>query len=130
MHKKALLVALCLLWSTPAIAQSVSEDWNNNWGFKTPAEKSIILQGALAQEFVEGGGYTNNNTNNNTNYFSETQNCQIEGACFNGDANSIGNNIIIDGGNGNVVITDNSGDQGAQNNNGNGEINQGDQNND
>ncbi len=115
-----LSVAALLLSVGAATADSSSSDWNNSWGFPSPAEKSNLLSQAIAIDIVGDGGF-------NANYYS-TQNCNADGACFNGgEAIAIGSQVNIDvNGNGNDVngsaTTD--GNTAAQNNNGNGAIDQ------
>jgi hypothetical protein len=126
--KILMLAVIALLLSVGVVvANPASTDWNDSWGFPSPAEKSNLLNQALAIEFMEGGGYEANyySTDNSTNY--RTQNCTVDGSCFNGEAISIGSqvNIAVDGDGNNVngnATTD--GNTAAQNNNGTGSIDQ------
>lgn len=126
--KILMLATMALLLSVgSAVADLASSDWNNSWGFPSPAEKANLLNQALAIEFVEDGGFDTNyySTDNSSNY--STQNCNIDGACFNGNAVAIGSQVNIDvKGDGNNVdgnaTTD--GNTAAQNNNGAGSIDQ------
>lgn len=122
--KILMLATMALLLSVgAAVADPSSSDWNNSWGFPSPAEKANLLNQALAIDFVEDGGF-------DTNYYSSdnsTQNCNIDGACFNGEAIAIGSqvNIGVNGDGNNVngnASTD--GNTAAQNNNGSGSIDQ------
>jgi len=122
-----LAVMVLLLSVSTAAADSSSSDWNNSWGFPSPAEKANLLNQALAIELIEDGGFNTNyySTDNSMNY--RTQNCNIDGACFNGDSVAIGSqvNIDVNGDDNNVngnASTD--GNTAAQNNNGSGSIDQ------
>lgn len=122
-----LAVMTLLLNAGVAVADSSSSDWNNSWGFPSPAEKANLLNQALAIEFVEDGGFDTNyySADNSTNY--STQNCNIDGACFNGDAIAIGsqvNNNVNGDGNTTNGSASTDGNTGAQNNNGSGSIDQ------
>ncbi len=114
-----LSVTVLLLSAGTAVADPSSSDWNDSWGFPSPAEKANTLTQAIEMEFVEEGGF-NNETNHN--YWS-TQNCDADGACLNGDVLAIGNQVIVEGDNNDVTGT-NDGNVAAQNNNGSGSIDQ------
>lgn len=124
--KILMLAVMALLLNVGvAVANPSSMDWNDSWGFPTPAEKANFLNQALAIEFIEDGGFETNYYDNSTNF--RTQNCNIDGACFNGDAIAIGSqvNIDVNGDDNNVngnASTD--GNTAAQNNNGSGSIDQ------
>ncbi len=115
----AFLLFFSLMLASSASAGSASQGWNNNWGFQSPGETANVLSRALAMEFVKNGGYNINSTNNNS-FFSE-QNCNTDGSCFNGNATSIGNNIIIQGDE-NYIDSQNDGNVSSQNNNGSGVV--------
>lgn len=123
MFKKLLMVSVValLLSAGTAVADPSSSDWNDSWGFPSPAEKANTLAQAIEMEFVEEGGFDFNSTNYWNTY--SHQYCDVEGSCQNGDALAIGNQIVIDGDN-NSVDSNNDGNVGAQNNNGSGAINQ------
>lgn len=114
-----LTVSALLLSASVVLADAPSSDWNNSWGFPSPAEKSNLLNQALAIELIEDGGFNNN--------FYSTQNCNQDGACLMGDTVAIGSqvNIDVDGDNNDVngnATTD--GNTAAQTNNGSGSIDQ------
>lgn len=120
--KTLMLTALALLLNASvAIADSPSSDWNNSWGFPTPAEKANLLNQALAIELVEEDGF-------DVDYYS-SQNCNVDGACFLGNSLAIGNQVNVDiNGDHNQVNDnklDNDGNVSSQINNGSGTIEQG-----
>ncbi len=106
-----LAVMALLLSAGVALADPSSSDWNDSWGFPSPAEKSNLLNQALAIELVEGGGYDYDNNN-----------------YYGGNTLAIGSQVIIDVNgdnndvNGNDATTD--GNTAAQTNNGSGSIEQ------
>jgi len=110
-----LTVLALLLNAGSALADPSSSDWNDSWGFPSPAEKANLLNQALAIEFVEDGGF---NVNNN-NYYG-------------GNTTAIGSQVIIDvqGDSNNVSGNDAStdGNTAAQTNNGSGSIDQNNEN--
>jgi hypothetical protein len=119
-----LAVSAFVLSAGVALADTPSSDWNNSWGFPSPAEKANLLNQALAIEFVEEDGFDSNyyGTENNI------QNCSVDGACFNGDTVAIGSQVIIDVNGDNNTVTGNDattdGNTAAQTNNGSGSIDQ------
>lgn len=127
--KILMLTVAALLLSAGISLATPSSDWNDSWGFPTPAEKANLLNQALAIEFVEDGGFSSTyyGTDNSTYY--STQNCNVDGGCFNGGDNiAIGSqvNVDVDGDNntvsGNDATTD--GNTAAQTNDGDGSIDQ------
>lgn len=122
---KILMLAVMALFLNVgvAVADPSSRDWNDSWGFPSPAEKANLLNQALAIEFVENGGF-------DTTYYGTEYNeqyCNTDGACYNGDVMAIGSqvNIDVNGDDNNVngnATTD--GNTAAQNNNGSGSIDQ------
>ncbi len=119
-----LTVLALLLNAGAAFADPSSSDWNDSWGFPSPAEKANLLNQALAIEFIENDGFDNDYYSSNFN----TQNCNSDGACFtDGDTIAIGSQVIVDvdGDNNNVngnASTD--GNTAAQTNEGSGSIDQ------
>lgn len=128
--KILMLTALALFLNAGvALANPPSSDWNDSWGFPTPAEKANMLNQALAIKFIEGGGFESNfySTDNSTNF--STQNCNVDGACFNGgDTFAIGSQVIVDVNGDNNTVSGNDastdGNTAAQTNNGSGSIDQ------
>ena len=112
-----LAVLALLLNAGVALADSPSSDWNNSWGFPSPAEKANLLNQALAIELIEDGGF--NFYDNSRNYYE-------------GESIAIGSQVIIDvdGDNNKIIGNDAStdGNTAAQNNNGSGSIGQNNEN--
>lgn len=108
-----LTVLALLLNASVALADPPSSDWNSSWGFLSPGEKANLLNQALAIELIEDGGF---------NYYDNTRNY------YGGESISIGSQVIIDvDGDGNTVHGNDAstdGNTAAQNNNGNGSIDQ------
>lgn len=120
-----LTVSALLLGAGVALADPPSSDWNNSWGFPSPAEKANLLNQALAIELVEEDGFDSNyyGTENNI------QNCSADRACLNGDTVAIGSQVIIDVNGDNNTVSGNDattdGNTAAQTNtNGEGSIDQ------
>ena len=114
-----MLAGIALLLSVGiAVADPASSDWNDSWGFLTPSEKANLLNQALAIELVENDGFDIDNYS--------YQNCNEDGACFWGTAQSIGNQLNVDGDDNNILGNDidNDGNVSSQVNNGSGEIEQ------
>ena len=110
--KTLTLTILALLLNTgAALADAPSSDWNNSWGFPSPAEKANLLNQALAIELVEEDGFDIDNH-----------------SYYGGDTIAIGSQVIVDvdGDNNNVSGNDAStdGNTGAQTNHGSGSIDQ------
>ncbi len=129
-EKILLLTILALMLSVGvALAGTPSSDWNNSWGFQSPAARANLLNQAIAIEFAEEDGFSSTyyGTDNSTYY--RTQNCSTDGACFNGgDTTAIGSQIIIDVDGDNNTVSGNDattdGNTAAQTNDGSGSINQ------
>jgi hypothetical protein len=106
-----LAVMALLLSAGVAIADPSSSDWNNSWGFPSPAEKSNLLNQALAIELIEDGGFHVDNHN-----------------YYGGNTMAIGSQVVIDIDGDNNDVNDNDasteGNTAAQTNNGPGSIDQ------
>lgn len=94
--KILMLAAIALLLSVGvAVADPSNSDWNDSWGFPTPAEKANTLNQAIAIEFVEEDGFNINTNRTTNNSFFNKQNCNTDGACFNENEYQLGNTIAI-----------------------------------
>lgn len=109
--KTLFLVLFLICIPLQTFAGGASSAWHDPWAFQTPSEKAFYRNQALTSKLLEEGGFS-------TSYYSECKNCS------NYTSTAIGVVINIEGDN-NDVDAENEGDQGAQNNNGKGEINQG-----
>lgn len=55
--KSLLIYAVAVTFSATAYAQSAGSDWNDNWGFSSPGEKTFRLQYMLNEEAVRSGSF-------------------------------------------------------------------------
>jgi hypothetical protein len=120
-----MVAAAAIALAAPAAAQNANTDWNGNWGFDSPSERSIDLRAAELIEAKQGGLFERQDTNitSNTQNIFCNANASSGGTSNNGEGsgtagtnlqgtgNSSSAGCAIDGGtfNPNVSTNDMSG---------------------
>ena len=123
--KIASLGLVAMLFSATALAggkTSAVSDWQDIWGFSSPAEQAVGLNRAYLDKFVREGGLHSSTTINNQNqnsFYGDTY--QDIGTQTNNSSTSIGNQITcIDSQCAKLHQDNQDSNQQAQNNNGSG----------